>query len=191
MRFHHPSVIYYLEQLLDESFNIYAHRWTLYVIPPNAYCTWPILHEFVIEAVLRSCESPLGSPQGPEARSLFESPPEPHLDALRGALADRSDYAEIHHISTGRGERLEYRINLRMIQDIMIAVRREQDILIAVKLMQGELFMSERLLNLKLRRRYGREISMRRCKQIMNDLVAMGLCKNNGNLRTAGREVLS
>lgn len=190
MRYHQPSILHYLEQALDASFNVYAHNWTLYIVPPHKFCTWPIVQNYLIQAIVRSCESPLGSPSGPEERSLFEAPPEPHLEALRGALSDRSDYAEIHHIQTGRGERIEYRIKLRMIQEIMIQVRREQDVMIAVKLMHGELFMSERLLNMKLRRLYGREFSLRRCKQIMDDLLTMGACKNNGHLRTAGREVL-
>ncbi|MGD9125739.1 MAG: hypothetical protein PVH19_00035 [Planctomycetia bacterium] len=190
MRFHQPSLLYYLEQALDASFNLYAHNWTLYVVPPNAFFSWPLMQRYLIEALIQALEAPRGAPDGPQQRSLFESPPEPHCDALRGALAERSDYAEIHHIQTGRGERLEYRINLRLIQEIVIQVRREQDTLIAVKLLQGEIFMSERLLNLKLRRLYGREFSTRRCRQIMHDLVTMGLCKNNGNLRTAGREVM-
>jgi hypothetical protein len=148
------------------------------------------VQEYLIEAVIQSCDAPLDAPDGPRQRSLFDAPPEAHCDALREALAERSDYAEIHHISTEIGERIEYRIKLRMIQDIVIRVRREQDVLIAVKLMQGEIFFSDRLLNLKMRKLYGREFSNRRCRQIMNDLVDMGYCKNNGHLRSAGREVI-
>jgi len=191
MRFHQPSFMHYLTQSLDASFNVYAHNWRLYVIPPHKFFTWPLMHTYLIDAVVRSCDAPCDAPDGPRQRSLFEAPPESHLDALRDALSARSDYAEIHHISTETGERLEYRIDLKAIQQLVITVRREQDTRIAMHLLGGEIFMSERLLNLKLRRLYGREFSNRRCRQILHDLEIMGVCKGNGHLRTAGREVVS
>lgn len=191
MKFHRPSFLHYLTTLLPERlFSIYAHRWTLHVIPPNRYFTWRLMHEYLTEAVVTSCAAPLDAPDGPRQRSLFDAPPAAHLDALRVALSERSDYAEIHHITTLIGERVEFRIDLKAIQSLVSQVRREQDVNLSIVLMQGEVFMSERLLNLKMRRLYGREISNRRCRQVMAELVTRGLCKNNGNLRTAGREVL-
>jgi len=190
MKFHYASFVHYFTRQFDVSFNVYAHNWILRLIPPNPYFTWKLMQEYTIKALVESLEDPLCPPDGPRQRSLFEAPPVPHIEALELALYRRTNYAEIHQIQTGAGERREYRIFMKVLRAIVIEVRDEQDVALAVKLLPGEVCMSDRLLMEKIKRVHGREFSKGRCQHIMNMLVKMNCCENNGSLRFAGREVL-
>lgn len=192
MRYHHPSFMHYFEQKFPIDFCLYAYNWTLYVIPPHDYFSGRLLCQYVTEALIEALEAPLDAPDGPRQRSLFEAPPVPHCEALAGALADSWEYllnAGRIHFERGEEERIEYRVNLRVIQGIVQDVRRSEDVKLALLMIDGEFFMSDRLLIHKIRQTRGRDIGPRRAREALRGLIELGFCHNNGRLRTAGREV--
>lgn len=192
MIYHHPTFIDTFQAKFDWSFNIFSHNLLLYVIAPNAYFTPDMLLGFLTDALIESVERPSLPLSGPLQRSLFESPPVPHCRALAEALSLSWEYVLNERLfDTGRGERRkEYCINLRIIRGILIDVRRSEDTKRAEALTQDEFYMSDRLLLVKGLRHDGRDIGRTRSAEAMRGLVELGICKNNGTLRTLGREVL-
>lgn len=182
--------MHYFEQKFPVDFNIYAYNWTLHVIPPHPYFSGHYLCQYITKALIEALETPLDAPDGPRERSLFEAPPVPHCEALADALADSWEYLlNTGRLHTERGERLEYKLNLRVIQGIVQDVRRSEDVKLALLMIAGEFFMSDRLLIHKIRHTRGRDIGPRRAREALRGLVELGFCQNNGRLRTAGREV--
>lgn len=190
MRFHYPSFTQYFERKFDESFNLYVHNWRYHVIPSNPYFTQSLLQGLVTEAVIESLESPVGTLNSSQRRSLFVAPPVAHIEALKEVMRDRTDYIEKATIMTGVGERVEYKIDLQVIQHLVIEIRRAQDVLMAIQILPGEIWVSDRGLEERIYRMYGRRFSNRRCRDILHTLEEQGVIKNNGKLRTFGREVL-
>lgn len=190
MRFHYPSFKQYFEGKFDDSFNLYNHNWRYHVIPPNKYFSTSLLQELVTEALIESLESPVDPLNSAQHRSLFVAPPVAHVEALQKAMLDRTDYIEKGAILTGVGERIEYRIDLQIIQYLVIEIRREQDVEMALQILPGEIWVSDRGLEERIYRMYGRRFSNRRCRDILHALEEQGVIKNNGKLRTFGREVL-
>jgi hypothetical protein len=190
MKFHSPSFLHYLKAQLDISFDVYAHNWICYVSTSNKYFTREILTELIIDAMVNALDAPLAAPDGPRQRSLLDAPMDTHIDAVGVTLSAHRDYLTKQTISTPAGERYEYRIDLKALRRLIIATRRAQDVEVSKTLLQGEVYMSDRLLEKRFLRFTGIAISNRRAREIMQALVDQGLLKNNGNLRTAGREVL-
>ncbi len=191
MKYHHPSFMHYFLQQFDVSFNIYSHNFMLCVIPPNAYFTPDLLLDFFTDALIDSVERPLLTPTGPQSRSLFETPPVPHCLALAQALSMSWKHILNQRVfQSERGERQEYKVNLRVVRGIMIDVRRSEDTARALYEIQDERNMSNRYLLEKVLRHDGRDIGRTRAAQAMKGLVELEYCEDNGNLRTLGREVL-
>lgn len=192
MIFHFPSFSYYFAQQFDDSFNIYFYNLFLYVIPPNRYFSAALLGEFVTDAMVKMVEDPLLPPSGPRARSLFESPPEPHCLALREALSLSWDYLYDYRVfESEAGERGEYRVNLRVLRGIVQDVRLSEDVKRAERLLDGEFFVSERGLVIKGLRHDGRDIGRYRSARVIKGLEELEYYRRNGNLRTLGREIRS
>lgn len=192
MKLHPPSVLHYLRTKLDLSFDIFAHNWTIYVYCSQPYFTSRMMQEVIIEAITDALDAPLAAPDGPRRRSVLDAPLGTHLDALAAALSDRCDYLQKRAVLTQEGGRgLEYRIDVKVLRAIMIEVRQTQDRELTKRLIAGEVFVSERLLEKRFLRFTGIAISNRRARFILKDLENEGVIKSNGNLRTAGREVIA
>lgn len=192
MKFHAPSFVFFLRKRFDVSFDIYTHNWIVYVTTFNKYFTSNMLRNLVSEAMIDALDAPLAAPDGPRRRSVLDAPIDVHIAAVEAALQDRRDYLEKRTISPQEGgERIEFRIFLKRLRDIVIECRKNQDVEVSKHLIAGEVFMSDRLLEKRFLRFTGIAISNRRAREIMQSLVDQGILKNNGNLRTAGREVIA
>lgn len=187
MTFHYPSFVFHLERKFDLSFDVYAHNWIAHVITGNMYFTLSLVQGMVIEALL---ESLMCAPDGSPYYSLTNPPLETHLEALRRALLGSQAYLDKGTVFTGAGERIDYRIDLRLLQHLVIQIRKEQDVALAAKLLPGEIFMSDRLLCKKIHHTIGVNFPLKRCQDIMHMLADLGYVENNGNIRYCGREVL-
>lgn len=145
----------------------------------------------VIHAVRQAIDEPIGKPDGARKRSLIDVPIETHCDALLDALKDRGDYIEKQtFIDQETGERYEWRVDVKKIQDLIIAIRREKDLELGKELIKGEIFMSDNLMHKKIYHTIGICFSARRVREITRGLTEQGYLKNNGYLRTHGREVV-
>jgi hypothetical protein len=190
MKYHHPSFLWELKRRFDETFDVYDHHLTIYIVTENKYFSQEILRGLIVEAITDALIAPHDTPDGPRQRSLFDTPPEPHLDALKAALLARCDYLEKREILTAGGERFEWRVNCKRMQEIIADVRTAQDVNLALGVMQGDLFISNRLLYKKILRYQGRAFSDRRLRDLMEQLEIEGYVKGNGHLRSYGRDVL-
>lgn len=190
-RFHYPSFRAHFIRKFDDSFNVYIHNWTGYVLTPNKYFTAEILQGLVIEGVIDAIDDPLGSPDGSRRGSLLDLPLESHVAALQETLLECRDYLEKREVSGVDGERVfEWRVDLKKVQDLIIQSRRKSDILLSIKFVEGEETMSNRLLREKILLRLGVKMSFRRVSDINKDLVKLECLENNGKVRTYGRDVL-
>jgi hypothetical protein len=88
------------------------------------------------------------------------------------------------------GERYEWRVDIKKIQNLIIEIRRTKDIDLGKEMIQGEIFMSDNLLHKKIYHAIGVCFSARRVREITRGLTEQGFLRNNGNLRTHGREVM-
>lgn len=190
MKFHLPSFMWQFQRRFDITFDVYAHNWTCYVITENKYFTEGLLKDLLIEALIDALDSPLDAPDGPRQRSLLDAPIDTHIDALQAALRERSEYLSFRTISTSAGERYEWRIDLRTLQTIVSEVRQAQDVELCKRLIRGDIFISDRLLEKKILHTIGVAFSDRRIRDVMHTLEMQGIIKGNGHLRTHGREVL-
>ena len=190
MKMHLPSFKWYFQRQFDANFEVWFHGMTVYVETANRFFTLAILQTIVVTAIMDALDAPLSAPDGPRQRSLLDAPIDTHLDAVQGALREHCNYIQKHTILGPDGERYEWRVDLRQVQQIIIETRRSQDVEMAKTLLQGELFMSDRLLEHHILHRVGVCFSNRRIREITKILVEEGILKNNGNLRTHGREVL-
>lgn len=191
-RLHYPSFRWYFEQQFDKSFLVYFNNWRGYVLTQNKYFTSEKLKYLVIHAVRQAIDAPIGVPDGARRRSLLDVPLETHCDALLDALLDRCDYLEKRVFCDAEiGEKYEWRVNVKMIQDLLIETRKVQDLELGKQLLQGEVFMSDNLMSKKLYHTIGVCFSARRVREITRALTELGYLKNNGKLRTHGREVVS
>jgi hypothetical protein len=190
MKFHAPSFVWHLKRRFDITFDVYEHNWTLYLVTDNKYFSQTLLKDLIIEAMTDALDMPLNAPDGVRQRSLLDAPIDTHLDALQAALRERTDYVSFRTISTINGERFEWRVDLRMIQAIVSEVRKAQDVELCKHLIQGDLFVSSRLLEKKILHSVGVAFSDRRLRDALALMEAQGLIKGNGHLRTHGREVL-
>lgn len=190
MKYHHPSFVWELQRRFDASFDVYDHHFIIYVITANKYFTAEILTGIIIEAITDALITPQGTPDGPRLRSLFESPPEPHLDALKNALREHGEICHKRTIQTGAGDRFEWQIDCMAIQRIIADVRKTEDSKLAHDLIAGDLFTSHRLLQKKIYRYYGRAFSDKRIREVMLMLESQGVIRGNGHVRTHGRNVL-
>ena len=190
-RLHYPSFRWYFEQQFDKSFLVYFNNWRGYVLTQNKYFTSERLKYLVIHAVRQAIDEPIGVPDGARKRSLLDVPLETHCDALLDALKDRCEYLEKQTFCDEEtGERYEWRVDVKMIQDLLIAARKVQDFELGKQLLQGEVFMSDNLMSKKLYHTIGVCFSARRVREITRLLTEQGYLKNNGHLRTHGREVV-
>jgi hypothetical protein len=190
-RLHYPSFRWYFEQQFDKSFLVYFNNWRGYVLTQNKYFTSEKLKYLVIHAVRQAIDEPIGVPDGARKRSLLDLPIETHCDALLDALKDRCDYIEKQtFINQETGERYEWRVNVKKIQDLIIEIRRVKDFELGKELIKGEIFMSDNLLYKKIYHTIGVCFSARRVREITRLLTEQGYLKNNGHLRTHGREVV-
>jgi len=192
MKFHLPSFKWYFERQFDYTFDIWFHGWTAYVETRNPFFTQKILTEIVITAITEALDAPLDAPDGPRRRSVLDAPIDTHIDAVQGALSERYEYLQKQTISTEHGERYEWQIDLRSVQRILIETRQTQDVEISKKIIaeHGKFFVSDRLLEKQILHRIGVCFSNRRVREITKALVDEGVLKNNGHLRTHGREVV-
>lgn len=190
MKYHHPSFLWEFTRRFDASFDVYDHHLTVYIITENKYFSQEILQGLIIEAITDALITPQGTPDGTRQRSLFDTPPEAHLDALRGALLDRCDYLQKREILTAAGDRYEWRVDCKMLQEMIATIRTEQDAKLALSVIQGDLFISNRLLYKKILRYQGRAFSERRIRALMSELEEQEAIRGNGKLRTYGRNVL-
>ena len=190
MRFHYPSFQDYFTRLFDESFVVYFHNYNAFITSTNRYFSTEKLKGLVWEAIEKSLDNPYNPPKNARLRSLIDAPIDTHMDALQDALLERETYIEKQSISGGGGEAIVYRVDLKMLERIVIDVRQEQDVELALHLIAGEIFMSDRFLEKKILNTVGVAFSNRRCRLIMHALEEIGAVKKNGNLRTAGREVM-
>lgn len=190
MKFHAPSFLWHLKRRFDVTFDIYDHNWICYLVTDNKYFTEPICKGLVSEALIDALDAPLAAPDGPRQRSVLDAPIDTHLAALLATLHDRSDYVSFRLISTVAGERYEWRIDMRRLQEMIAEVRRQCDTELCKELIRGDLFVSDRLLTKKLLRSVGVAFSDRRIRDVMRSLEMQGVIRGNGHLRTMGRDVL-
>jgi hypothetical protein len=190
-RLHYPSFRWYFQQQFDQSFLVYFNNWKAYILTQNKYFTSEKLKTLVLQAVERSFDEPIGAPDGARNRSLLDLPLETHCEALLDALRDRCDYLEKRVFSDDEiGEKYEWRVDMKTVQDILIETRKTLDLKLGQTLIQGEVFMSDNLLYKKIYHTVGVCFSARRVREITRGLTERGYLKNNGNLRTHGREVV-
>ena len=157
----------------------------------NKYFTQERLQYLVIHAVRQAIDEPLGVPDGARRGSLLDLPIEEHCGALLGTLHDRCEYIEKRvFCDEERGERYEWRVDIKKIQDLIIAIRRQKDLDLGKEMIQGEVFMSDHLMHKKIYHTFGVYFSARRVREITRGLTDLGYLKNNGALRTHGREVM-
>ncbi len=190
MKYHHPSFLWELKRRFDATFDVYDHHFVVYVVTENKYFTQELLQGIVSEAIRDALISPQGTLDGPRSRSLFDAPPATHLDALHSALLSRSDYLQKREIQTAAGDRFEWRVDCRHLQDLISAIRREEDVKLATGMIHGDLFVSNRLLYKKILRYHGRAFSEKRIRELMDRLEELEIVKGNGKLRTYGRDIL-
>lgn len=192
MKFHLPSFKWYLQRQFDGNFDIWFHGWTAYVETVNRFFTQAILQELIISALTKSLDAPLNAPDGPRSRSIIDAQIDTHIDAVQGALRERCEYIKKQTISTELGERYEWKIDLRILQRILIETRLTQDVVMSKKIIRdnGPFPVSDRLLEKHILHRIGVCFSNRRIREITKVLIDQGILKNNGNLRTHGREVI-
>jgi hypothetical protein len=168
-----------------------VHNWTAYVITPNKYFSAEILQSTVIESVIDSIDDPRGTPDKSRSKSLLDLPIESHIESLQESLLDRSDYLEKRMISVTDGETLfEWRVDLKLLQEIIIYSRRLSDEKLGEIFARGEACLSNRLLMAMAENRLGIKFSYRRASEISKSLVNVGVTEDNGKSRTYGRTVL-
>jgi hypothetical protein len=190
MKFHAPSFLWQLKRRFDVSFDVYDHNLIAYILTDNKYFTERICKGLIAEALIDSLDAPLAAPDGPRQRSLLDAPIDTHIGALQAALSDRNDYLAFRLISTVAGERYEWRVDMRRLQEMIADVRRQCDAELCKELIRGDLFISDRLLTKKLLRSVGVAFSDRRIRDVMRSLELQGVIRGNGHLRTMGRDVL-
>ena len=190
-RLHYPSFRWYFQQQFDQSFLVYFNNWRAYVLTQNKYFTKKRLQYLVIHAVRQAIDKPIGTPDGARQRSLLDVPIESHCGALLDALKDRCDYLEKQTICDLEiGEKYEWRVDVKKIQEIIILARQQEDLALGKELLRGEIFMSDNLLQKKIYHTLGVCFSARRVREITRLLTEQGYLKCNGYLRTHGREVV-
>lgn len=190
MKYHHPSFLWELQRRFDASFDVYDHHFVIYVVTDNPYCTAEIVAGIVTEAITDALIAPQGAPDGPRQRSLFDAPPAAHLAALQNALKEHGEYLHKRTIQTGAGERIEWQIDGLALQRIIAEIRKAEDAKLAKDLIDGDLFVSNRLLAKKFFHSTGRALSEKRVRDIMLTLEMQGIIRGNGHFRTYGRDVL-
>lgn len=193
MRFHYPSFLYYFEQYLPQDFSWFHHNGLIHLYTHNPYIRISALQELTAQVVERSLDEPLDAPRGPRERSLLDAPIDKHSEALKVALLVRKDYLQYQGkqpVQGGERSIYGYLIDLGQVQQILIEVRREEDVKLAMLLIEGEIFMSDRLLEKKILYTIGVAFSNRRIREITSELVKRNILKSNGRLRTHGREVM-
>lgn len=195
MMFHTPSFLHYFAQNVAD-LNYFHHNGIIHLYSPDPWLPFSDLQDLVWHALEQSLDEPLAAPTGPRERSLIDAPIDTHMDALKDALMTSTAYlkrmrADHLDFDNGEEERLyEYQIDLSVVQRIVIRTREEQDTKLAEQLIKGEPFISDRLLESKIRHTIGVAFSQRRIRAIMHRLIQEKKIKNNGRLHSRGREVL-
>lgn len=190
MHFHFPSFWFQFERRFGLGFNVYHHNLIIYVVTSEAFNRHQLLN-IISDALLDALQHPLAEPQRRTWRPDIITGPLPgHLDALENALLYRCDFVAESTIKTAAGEMLEYRIDVRQLEQVLIAVRKAEDAKLGRQVLHGEIFTSINLMQLQIYQKYGRAFGEKRVRQMLDTLEDQGVIHGNGNLRTKGRDVV-
>ena len=196
MRFHSPSFLHYLEFGLPLDVAFMHHRNTVYVLA-KAPLRVEFLQELVAETVQRSILEPVGTLTQTEERSLFSTPPEPHVEALCQALLKDREYIRKTQVKRGEGggegTRYEYQIDLAAVNRIVQRVRLEEDARLVRSLIAGDAFTSIRIARKKVNLAIGRDFSKVRLEKALKHLEMLGVLARpkKNRLQSIGREVVA
>jgi hypothetical protein len=176
MKFHLPSFKWYFEQEFDGNYDVWWHGWTGYIETVNRFLSLEKLNEIICRALVTALDAPCDAPDGPRQRSLLDAPIDAHVDAVQDALREPQKYLRKWVILTSHGERYQWQVDLRVIQSILITVRRDQDVLMVKKIISenGGFPISQQLLGKLILHRVGVCFSNRRVRQVAT------IIKNNG-----------
>lgn len=193
MKFHIPSFLHYIHVGLPQDVAMVHHHYIIYLVS-----FYPLrqdfLQELICRAVIDTFETPLGTPDGTEERSLIEGLLDTHQETLCETLYDLNTYlTKITKHAPRAGEKIrhEYQIDLREIMRIVKEVRLNEDLSLIWDLIRNDYFVSIRLLEKKIFINTGKAFSKRRISEALTELERQNLVKSNGHLRTYGREVIS
>lgn len=193
MRFHIPSFLYYLRNIIPYNVGFLHHHYVVYLV---AY--FPLRQDFLKDAVIQACirmyETPIGTPDGPEQRSVIEGLLDQHRETLEQTLYDLNTYLKTlrkEPRQPGEKRKYEYRIDLLELQDLLRNIRLQEDLKLIGDLIQDDFFVSIRYLEKRLFQETGKAFSARRITESLKQLEQQGRILNNGHIRTYGREVIS
>lgn len=199
MRFHVPSFLYYLERGLPSDIAITHHYYVCYVMS-----SYPIkmdmLQETIIDALYSSFESPIGTPQSTEERSLIGGLLDEHWETLERTLRERNTYLKkgaVKRVCRGEVTLYEYQVNLRILMKICKEARLEYDTRLIAELIDAELFdvkgrqfVSLRKMEKLIYSHTGKAYSKRRINEAFQHLESQKkIHKLNGFRHIFGREV--
>lgn len=199
MRFHIPSFLHHLEQILPGDVVIAHHQYICYVLSPVPI-DFSVLRGDIIDAIILSFEHPIGTPDRTEQRSLIGGLLDEHWEALEKTLKEQNTYlrkAPPKRINRGEVTIHEFQINLRILMKLVKETRLAYDTRLIVDLIDSELFdvrgrkfVSLRKMEKLIYYHTGKAYSKRRIDEAFQHLEAQKkIHKLNGFRRIFGREV--
>lgn len=201
MRFHIPSFLHYMKSNLPEDCALVHHHYICYVMSAIPL-RMDFLQDSILAAVLLSFETPIGTLDSAEQRSLIEGLTDAHWEKLKEALSEKDTYLKkAGGKKQNRGEPplYKYQINVRLLMKILKAARLAHDCDLIQQLIQEELFtidgkrfVSLRKLEKLLFYHTGKAFSMRRIDEALHVLQRQKVINGpNGFRYRYGREVKS
>ena len=185
MQLHLASFLQAFETRLPLDIAWFHRNYTLFL-----FARFPVNLTFLQEILLDTLR---GTPPETPSETPHETPLSTLLDTLRETLVSSDTYLTKHkHDAVGeRQETLwEYQIDLNVIQGIITNVWLYADMCQAWSLIRDDDFVSVRVLQAKLLMATGKPYSLRCVNRILDALTQEGLLRDNGRMRTRGREVV-
>lgn len=196
MRLHLPSFMNALRRFLPFEVNYYRHKYTLFLVPVEGHLSTSVIQDVIADSVIFSVKHLEGALTPSEQKTLFETPFESHLAALKTALHETASYVrryvrEREQTDTGERNYYEYQVNLWTVHEILVNVRTRQDALLIQQHIGYFDAVSLRMMRGYLLRFTGYDFSQRRLTEALNLLEQQGHVKQTKQTRhTVGREVV-
>ena len=195
MRFHLPSFLHYLSVGLPPDIAYFHHNHLVRLL-----ASFPVKQEMLQallkDVILSAVRCPLGTPTRTEEESLFETPPDAHMQTLADTL-DAQGVSVVFGgkslLREGRGARTiyEYRIDTRAIHACVTQVRFACDVSLVLKMLEGNYYVSLRMLRGYIKCKTGYVLSNRRLTPVLEHLEHEGVLKKGRNVQYCGRAVVS
>jgi hypothetical protein len=179
------------QQIKERGLAFYIRNWYLVILSYDDDFETGDVQEIVTSAVMDSIDTPQDAPQRARQRALLDAPLSAHCDAVENALLIRKDYVCFRGVkSMDMIDGVEWIVDIKKIQQIVIETRLRKDIDLVCQLIEGDATVSYRGLNDKLDCRLGAYFSKTRIQTVLRGLDKAGKTEVNGHLRSMGRDIL-